>query len=722
MTRTATSRICWAFLLTAVAGPGLARADDGLRRYALFAGANDGGHGRELLRYAVSDARQVARVLEQLGGVPPEQRRIVVDADVAKLRAAFGELSEEVRLARAANVRTELVVYYSGHSDEHGLLLGGQRVDYRELRALLTATAADVRVAILDSCASGAVTREKGGTHGLPFLGDAGTRVNGSAFLTSSAADEASQESDLLEASFFTHYLLSGLRGAADLTGDGRVTLNEAYRFAFDETLARTVRTKGGAQHPAFDIQLAGTGDLVMTDLRRPESRLAFPEAMSGRYFVRSSEERIVAEVRKEAGRAVELAIDPGTYRITRTDGDALREVELRIERGALATLDDAAFLPLVAEATARRGDRELKAIPFALDLVPIAPAEPQRLHVGLSLVGQRTTRLDGFALTLGGHHVEEDVNGLQFAAVAAVAGRDLRGFQLTPGVAWAGGSATGIQAGALATVSRGELKALQLSAGANVAERGGWGVQAGGVNLSRGTFRGLQLAPTLNLSKETLGAQLGGVNVSGDVAGLQLGLVNVGRHVRGVQLGLVNISDEHDGVPLGLVNLVTHGRHQVELFTTDRLDTGIGLRFGARHASTLLAVSFDPRDPSRWGAAAGLGLSAGSGSFWVDFDALAWSRQPDRLVAGGTRVGATTRALATYKPLDWLSIFAGPALHADVGLQLATGCCDLSSGLTVLGPPRLSAGLLAGLRFGSDGSRPTPAPGAGLSAPTGVD
>ena len=45
---------------------------------------------------------------------------------------------------------------------------------------------------------------------------------------------EAAQESDRICASYFTHYLVSGFRGAADLSGDGKVTLNEAYQFAFN--------------------------------------------------------------------------------------------------------------------------------------------------------------------------------------------------------------------------------------------------------------------------------------------------------------------------------------------------------------------------------------------------------------------------------------------------------------------------------------------------------
>ena len=45
-------------------------------------------------------------------------------------------------------------------------------------------------------CASGALTRGKGGLPAAPFLVDASTRVTGQAILTSSSWNEASQESD----------------------------------------------------------------------------------------------------------------------------------------------------------------------------------------------------------------------------------------------------------------------------------------------------------------------------------------------------------------------------------------------------------------------------------------------------------------------------------------------------------------------------------------------
>jgi hypothetical protein len=58
--------------------------------------------------------------------------------------------------------RVEVLVYYSGHSDEEGLLLKGDKVGYRELRQRLEQLPADVRIVVLDSCSSGSLTRAKG--------------------------------------------------------------------------------------------------------------------------------------------------------------------------------------------------------------------------------------------------------------------------------------------------------------------------------------------------------------------------------------------------------------------------------------------------------------------------------------------------------------------------------------------------------------------------------
>jgi len=106
-----------------------------------------------------------------------------------------------------------------------------------------------------------------------------------------------------------------GLRGAADASGDGRVTLGESYQFAFQETLAQTTTTQGGAQHPAYDIRCrhrrrghdrreAGHGR------PRPGSRLRRPVLRPRRQA--AARRRAL----QAAGRRAQIAVEPGTYEV----------------------------------------------------------------------------------------------------------------------------------------------------------------------------------------------------------------------------------------------------------------------------------------------------------------------------------------------------------------------------------------------------------------------
>jgi uncharacterized caspase-like protein len=203
-----------------------------LRRFALIAGANDGGNARVTLRYANTDARAMSKVLTQLGGVDPRDVVVVEDPSPLELTRALEALAERLRAAKAGPSRVEAFFYDSGHSDEEGLLLKGDRLPYAALRSKLEALPAEVRIAVLDSCESGALNLVKGGAPRPSFLVDASSSLSGHAFLTSASADEAAQESERLKASIFTHFFLWGLRGAADTNRDGRITLAEAYQYA----------------------------------------------------------------------------------------------------------------------------------------------------------------------------------------------------------------------------------------------------------------------------------------------------------------------------------------------------------------------------------------------------------------------------------------------------------------------------------------------------------
>ena len=330
-----------------------------VQRFLLVIGANSAGADRPKLQYAVSDAERFARVLVELGGVTRANEIVLRQPTLPELIAALDQLHARVSDARRANNpsgRTEVLVYYSGHADEQGLLIGEDRYSYRALRTRLDQIPADVRIAVLDACASGAFRRIKSGRTRPAFLVDESADMRGHAFLTSSAATEAAQESDRIRASYFTHYLVSGFRGAADLSGDGKVTLNEAYQFAFQETLGRTVDTRSGPQHPSYDISLSGTGDVVMTDVRQTSATLVLPGDLEGRFFVRNAAQELIVELYKPLGRPVELGVEPGTYEVRAEIRKSSLVAKANVPDGGTFVLEPRQFGPAAVEATRRRG------------------------------------------------------------------------------------------------------------------------------------------------------------------------------------------------------------------------------------------------------------------------------------------------------------------------------------------------------------------------------
>ncbi|NIM11434.1 MAG: hypothetical protein GTO45_36835 [Candidatus Aminicenantes bacterium] len=328
-----------------------------IRRFALVVGANDGGPHRAKLRYAVSDAKAVLKVLEEMGGVLADDSRLLVEPTREAFFWEMKRLQDRVNRARAEHRRVEVIFYYSGHSDEKNILVGKEKISYQDFRDEINRMEADVRIAILDSCASGAFTQLKGGKKRAPFLVDTAYDMKGYAVMTSSSSDEASQESDRLEGSYFTHYLISGLRGAADMTQDGRVTLNEAYQFSFNETLAQTEQTVSGPQHPNYNIQMSGTGDVVMTDIRHSSTILVLGKDVSGKIFIHDPKDVLVVELNKPSGRDIELGLEKGKYRVIVIAEGLIWESKVKLPEGKRVALARDDFKKMDKIDTVARGD-----------------------------------------------------------------------------------------------------------------------------------------------------------------------------------------------------------------------------------------------------------------------------------------------------------------------------------------------------------------------------
>jgi hypothetical protein len=361
---------------TIMPGAGAALPSDGLRRLALVVGNNEGGADTRPLRYATEDARKLYAVLIDLGDVRREDAILLLDRPANDLWAALSALEQRVDQARSRGGRTALIVYYSGHAKDGALRMGESRLPMDALRQRLgSQSRADVRIGIFDACRSGVVNRTKGARKGPAFevAADGAHDSRGVVMWSSSSADEDAQESDALGGSYFSHHLVSGLRGSADRSGDRRVTLAEAYDYAYARTVAETAETAAGAQHPTFSYELKGNGHLVLADLGRGREGLYLPvTAPAGVYYLVDHFRGVVsAEVVKLAASDRVIALPPGRYKVKRRLPDRLRIGEVRIAPGQFVALDEA----------------QLHDAPFADDPVKGATRD-LGVQVGLALGG----------------------------------------------------------------------------------------------------------------------------------------------------------------------------------------------------------------------------------------------------------------------------------------------------------------------------------------------
>ncbi|MBN1114233.1 MAG: hypothetical protein JXA66_02735 [Oligoflexia bacterium] len=90
--------------------------------------------------------------------------------------------------------------------------------------------------------------------------------------------------------------------------------MNEAYNYAYDETLNSTQATLHGAQHPSYEIALNGTGNMVITDLRESGAKLTISKDISGTVFIRNSSDELVAEIKKAGNKNLTMALAPDSY------------------------------------------------------------------------------------------------------------------------------------------------------------------------------------------------------------------------------------------------------------------------------------------------------------------------------------------------------------------------------------------------------------------------
>lgn len=309
--------------------------------FAILIGNNRGDLTDQPLRYAQSDAERLRNTLVELGNFSPERSHLLLDQNVQQAKRVWLRVEQQIHQVRQQSPQTKIMLlfYYSGHADSQALHLNRSHLPFSQLRHWLQQSSAHVRLALLDTCRSGQLLGTKGVrrvSRQLPLPPNIRhTTTEGVAMITSSGVGEDSHELDQLRGSIFTHYVLSGLRGAADQDRDAQISLQELYSYVYRRTISHTVFLSQGVQHPSFRNELRGHGHLILTQLRKASTQLHFTPTTQGVYYLLNEDKtQVIAEVNKTKGRPLVLGLPPGNYVLVHRSPGSYRVQNLILQKG----------------------------------------------------------------------------------------------------------------------------------------------------------------------------------------------------------------------------------------------------------------------------------------------------------------------------------------------------------------------------------------------------
>jgi hypothetical protein len=329
----------------------------GVRRLAIVLGHNIGTSNEAVLKYAQRDAQRLADVLGELGRF--DQIIVKQGINASDLALELEGVKQKIAKWKQSGEQVFLLFFYSGHADGRNLHLGGSHFSGEELFQRLSDVGADLRLVILDSCQSGDWTREKGLVARAPVSVELldEIKTTGQVIIASTGKGESAQESESLQGSFFSSHFVSGLRGTADVNGDGEIGLREAYAYAYDRTIHSTVMSQAGIQHPTFSMKLSGEKDLPLTWPGGNKTFLSFRARTPGAFLVLThKEDTVVAEVPTQAKHSRRIGLTPGDYIVKKRSSDGLKVAQVQLKEGTDVVLDESQMQPVPYAVLAKKG------------------------------------------------------------------------------------------------------------------------------------------------------------------------------------------------------------------------------------------------------------------------------------------------------------------------------------------------------------------------------
>jgi uncharacterized caspase-like protein len=249
------------------------------RNRAVIIGIND-YYRVGKLKYCVADAKAVRDQLVR-GGVfaPGDVVLMTDDASEPQNKPTLGNLQSRLEnLHTFAKGADTLLVFFAGHGEmtgegeqRHGVLIpiDGSKtrgIPLADIRAWLAKCEARNTLLILDACHAGE------GERAVRTI--APTLAAGAGLVVLASCTEDQQSYDVLDESdpkkghgVFSHFLVSGLAGDADLNGDLQVTLDELYAYV-QKNVTKWAYSKNKQQAPVR-LPKEKSGNLVLARVRQ---------------------------------------------------------------------------------------------------------------------------------------------------------------------------------------------------------------------------------------------------------------------------------------------------------------------------------------------------------------------------------------------------------------------------------------------------------------------
>lgn len=204
--------------------------------WAVLVGIARYNHMRSL-KFTDDDAYRLTAFLQspEGGAIPDEQINVLID-EAAERDAIINTLTT---VAEKASKNDVIIFYFSGHGLQGSFLphdYDGESlvVQHQEIKNILESSKAKAKIVIADACHSGSFMATKGDhyqtvidTYYSAFSKSSG----GFVLMLSSKGEETSIESNGLRQGIFSHFLIRGLKGAANMNDDQIITIEELFDY-----------------------------------------------------------------------------------------------------------------------------------------------------------------------------------------------------------------------------------------------------------------------------------------------------------------------------------------------------------------------------------------------------------------------------------------------------------------------------------------------------------